>query len=125
MKKITLQDIFDKAWKKFVVECGEPSTNNGVTCMYRTTVDNEVRNCAVGLALSDEQINQIKGNPTFSALYDCQPDWFDINTKLSLDTFQNRLHDDLIRFLGKPRYIEDIRNQYLLVAKDYNLKVPE
>lgn len=129
MKKITLQDIFDKAWKKFVVECGGPSTNNGTTCMYRTTVDNEVRYCAVGLALSDEQINQIKGNPDFPALCEYYPQWFDIDRQslnsYRLSRFQIRLHDGLIDLLGKPEYIEDIRDEYLLVAKDYNLKVPE
>jgi len=128
-KKITLQDIFDKAWRKFVVECGKPATSDGDTCLYKVTVDGEVRNCAVGLALSEEQISKIIGNPDFPALCEYYPQWFDIDRQslnsYRLSRFQIRLHDGLIDLLGNPEYIEDIRYEYLLVAKDYNLKVPE
>lgn len=126
-KKITLQDIFDKAWRKFVVECGKPATSDGDTCLYKVTVDGEVRNCAVGLALSEEQISKIIGNPSFSTLYFIHPEWFDISdyNKFELVSFQVRLHDSLIKFLGKPEEIDTIKDAYISVAKDYYLKVPE
>jgi hypothetical protein len=121
--KITLQQIIDAAWQKFIAEDGLPSTEGG-WCSYRTK---DGRACAIGLCLPDGHPATTSGDGFYS-LTSAYPDLFaegihDLGPTY-LDNFQRRLHDDL-QCEGKWQQSRDERAaKYRGVAKDYGLTLP-
>lgn len=130
---ITLQSIFNAAWQKFIVEDGEPASetvinNRGCvwhSCKYLTK---DGKKCVVGLMLPDGHESQ-KATCDFSRLVELYPELFDDDVKnttpaMLLD-FQFSLHDTL-QCKGKwTLNKEDMKQEYIRVAKVYNLTVPD
>jgi hypothetical protein len=125
MNRITLQDIFNKAWQHFIIEDNPPATELMMgmhVCRYLTL---DGRKCAVGLALPNnpEVQEQCCGFETLVVDY---PDLFseDLTGKSYLREFQNRLHDKLQRDGNWAYGKEQMKHSYLSVAEEYGLTVP-
>lgn len=130
--KITLQHIFNLAWKEFIVNEGKPSTRGQTdTCMY---LNDEGRKCAVGLALPDGHPAH-KSKYSFPNLVINYPELFDKSIieldmggsieMRSLKYFQYDLHDRLIDGDGNWKYsLDERKEKYINVAKTYGLVVP-
>lgn len=120
--KITMQKVFDAAWDAFVIKGRSPAvTKEDGICTYR---DSNGNRCAVGLVMTDEQIDIIV-QETYSSYAGCiasvrtiiemYPEWFDVPDELinlgrlmALDSrfmayasyfrhLQNELHDGLVK----------------------------
>jgi hypothetical protein len=130
-KPISLQDIFNAAWQAFIVEDKPPAADEH-GCNYLSKTGNK---CAVGLCLPDgHSAQQCPGS--FSILVERHPSLFDAQVKslstLQLNDFQASLHDSLLGkydpvsgtrgWAGKARVRAAI---YRVVAKAYNLTIPE
>ena len=122
---ITPQSIFNAAWQRFIIEKRPPCIKD-VQCAY----EHNGNNCAVGAAMTREQLNQIKeqgdDHETADNLAIKYPDWF----KGEITTFyeiQKSLHDSLVDFdNGLWRYpFETIEKQYREVASTFDLTIPE
>ncbi len=83
---ITLQRVFNLAWQAFIVEGKPPATLKG-QCTYRffraSTEDptgQELSKCAIGLALTGEQLDKIAArhmaNLPINIIVGRFPDWF-------------------------------------------------
>ena len=132
IEKISLQKIFNLAWEHFIVRDEPPAVYNGA-CMYLTR---DGRKCAVGLALPDGHPSQ-KFECSFAHLVEGHPELFDesvkrmtrLRTRLRLDEFQRRLHDSMSDRVsdnaGWCYTLDERKEEYLAVAKDYGLTVPE
>jgi hypothetical protein len=119
--KITLQQIIDAAWQKFIVENAPPAVDSDGLCVYRVASG---ARCAVGLCLPDT--GGFSGS--FSVLVDEHPSIFDSELlemmPTKLDAFQRRLHDGL-QSHGQWLQPREARAQdYRNVAKDYGLTLP-
>jgi hypothetical protein len=136
LKKITLQDIFDKAWQAFIIEDKPPAvefdSDKGKYCCRYLTPDG--KKCAIGLSLPDHHEAQDSiGN--FGAVIIEYQELFDTalvskvakEGYLRLANFQGRLHDDLInKQTGEWRYdLEERKQRYIAVAKEYDLIIPK
>lgn len=132
MKRVSLQDIFNAAWQKFVLEDNPPAVDPSLpmNCQYLTT---DGRKCAVGLCIPDghEFQNMFSGFGDVVCadrerwegehLFDAKIHSMNIEY---LNDFQSRLHDDL-QMSGQWLQDQDgRRSDYLKVAYDYGLKVP-
>lgn len=134
---ITLQAIFNAAWAHFIVGDGKPAYF-AHACRY---LDNNGNKCAVGLCIPDgHEAQSLEGD--FQELVENYPELFDdrilaiyketktkhcaYNTDLSLQNFQYSLHDGLINRNTEQWAFskERMRDEYLDVAKRYNLTVP-
>jgi hypothetical protein len=120
--KITMQKVFDAAWDAFVIKGRSPAvTKEDGICTYRDAKGNR---CAVGLVMTDEQIDIIL-QETYSShagsiasvrtIIEMHPEWFDVPDGLinlgrlmALDSrfiayastfrhLQNELHDGLVK----------------------------
>jgi hypothetical protein len=119
--KITMQKVFDAAWNAFVVQRKPPAvTREDGICTYRDAKGNR---CAVGLVMTDEQVDMIL-RETYSShsgsiasvrtVIEFHPEWFDapeirvgspiksLNPAFAeyASTFrhlQNDLHDSLVK----------------------------
>ena len=130
----SLQRIFDAAWEHFIINKSPPAVSEDVlrdgslfyTCQYRTK---DGLKCAVGLCIPDGHPVQVENSclPDLVVKYpDLFPDLVDDDPD-ELEKFQAQLHDDLTnRKSGKWICMpEEMREHYLLIADEYNLKVPE
>ena len=129
MNKLSLQDIFNAAWQRFVVETGKPAMYNG-NCQY---VTNTSEMCAVGCALPNELLKEIvkehlNGAP-FSGIVSTYPEYFDDSifdySGNVLNEFQACLHDNIESFLGDVEHKEEVKAIYTKVAQRFNLNIPE
>lgn len=132
MSKITLQEIFNKAWQHFIVEENKPAVfrkdpRDTFTCCYLTE---DGRKCAIGLALPDNHECQ-KVQASFDVVAQRFPELFD-DQILRLNPynaywFQKRLHDDLVDpYTGNWKFnLEARKASYLEAAKEFSLTVPE
>lgn len=129
IKELSLQNIFNAAWQRFVVELAKPAIYNG-SCQYIT---NTSEMCAVGCALPDELLKEIvkehlNGAP-FSGIVSMYPEYFanDIFDYRgdSLNEFQACLHDNIESLLGQSEHKEEVKDLYMKVAQRFNLTVPE
>lgn len=120
----TLQKIFNKAWQHFIVENNLPAVREDDICQYLTI---EGRKCAIGLCIPDGHPAQNYGG-SFGGLVNKYPDLFPGLVDMDEDyvnEFQKRLHDDL-QADGEWLFSkEEMKNEYLAVAKDYRLTIPE
>jgi hypothetical protein len=127
--KITLQQIFDAAWQRFIVEEAEPCTkkiagSKVFSCVYR---GNGNSRCAVGLVLPDELLDETEDTcMNFRELKESFPSFFDIPEDTNLSNFQMNLHDSYVNpFRGD--WIDSLKERkeaYLRVAEEYNLTIP-
>ena len=126
MGKITVQQIFDAAWQKFIVEGAPPALHAGF-CAYRTP---DGRACAVGLCLPDGHPSTRSGD-AFDDLIEAYPELFAPDVLAlsgeSAERFQRWLHDGHVdTYSGTWRNSINERAQaYRQVAKEYGLTVPE
>lgn len=122
-RPITLQQIFNAAWKHFIIGNGKPAYNpENDLCLYE---DEKGNKCAVGLKLPKKYRLD---NISFPNLVDKYPSLFSHNLRLQgynkLNYFQAQLHDAL-QVNGKWNYTKkDRRKQYKKIAKEFNLKIP-
>ncbi len=126
MRKITLQSIFNKAWKHFIAGNGKPAANEHGHCAYCLP---NGRKCAIGLS-SPVTMNNPDApaeNVVFSSIVNNMPSLFAKNLYLQgdLDFFQASLHDNLQRKGRWEAPKRDRRAAYIAVAKEYGLKVPK
>lgn len=140
MSEITLQDIFDKAWQAFIVENKLPALmihedKGYVLCCYD---DGNGNSCAVGLALPKDHPAR-KRTTSFASMVYAYPELFARSVTSytwtilgyeTLDNFQRDLHDgmvdyDTMNWSEEFQDVENRKNRYLEVAKEFNLKVPE
>lgn len=125
-KTISLQDIFDAAWQKFIVEDAPPAVSAQGCCSYLTE---DGRKCAVGLCIPDGHKAQTIKDIGFSGLVHPFPElWADDVMGLTftaLDIFQNSLHDAHTNYTGDWTSSKENREQaYRKVAQDYGLTIP-
>lgn len=132
-KPISLQDIFDAAWQAFIIDDKLPATTGAGGCSYLTS---DGRKCAVGLCLPEGHETQNFWG-CLSELVERHPELFDDQMKAmkytDLNEFQAALHDTLTSHEYKQG--EMIRGWcmssshratiYRVVAKAYNLTIPE
>lgn len=123
---ITPQSVFNAAWQRFIVEKRLPCIR-GKSCAY----EHNGNNCAVGAAMSPEQIEEIKrrhyNDEPVSTLMETFPEWFSgIISGAEFDTIQRLLHDSLVDFdHGNWRYsLEERENRYRELAAKHNLTIP-
>lgn len=125
---ITLQRVFDAAWKKFIVEKGEPAyeiSPRSSGCAYLTP---DGRKCAIGLLIPDGHPAQ-RARVWVSSLYEIHPELFPSERfDDRLRSAQMALHDSHTGFsLGRVTWdssLEDRRTIYLAFAKQHQLTVP-
>lgn len=141
---ITLQDIFNAAWKHFVEQDNPPAVNrlgdNNYTCTYLT---GDGRKCAVGLCIPDGHVAQqcICG---FSDLIDINKDLFPTeHAKLhagdttgawpsehgKYSNFQGMLHDSMVdlytgKWKSKYSTPDKRRANYIEAASRFHLTIP-
>jgi hypothetical protein len=129
-KPISLQDIFNAAWQAFIVEDKPPAISLGGGCLYD---DGKGNKCAVGLCLPEGH-DALRVEVPFSDLVEIYPALFDAQIRdmpqWELDDFQRVLHDGLINRKGSASgcWANDklVRTPvYRVVAKAYNLTIPE
>ena len=129
IEKISLQKIFNLAWEHFIVRDEPPAVYNGA-CMYLTR---DGRKCAVGLALPEGHMMQNLRVP-FGTMVEMYPEMFDEDVRSTsarnLSLFQFRLHDHMafrggVTEVAWVRTLDERKEAYLAVAKDYGLTVPE
>lgn len=137
-RKITLQAIFDAAWEAFIVNDNPPAVEYDY-CAYCTT---DGRRCAIGLAMTDEQLaivkefieqqvnsNQQPGIDTIIKLYH---EWFDLSCAATRGAAASKfryaqisLHDGLLDLNTSKFLSKDIRiKSYLNFANIFGLTVP-
>ena len=127
----SLQKIFNKAWKHFIVGNGKPAIgsfagNTCNKCMYLTPEGNK---CAIGLCIPNKHKSQHFDGPfedlilKFPKLF---PDLVDYDSN-QLHDFQRDLHDQLIyQDIKKWKYSKKERKKrYIKVATKYNLTIPK
>lgn len=127
MKPISLQDIFNAAWQRFVVEQAQPG-HNGRYCAYRGKNDSR---CAIGAAIPDELYDPEMEGCQFGGIVGKFPDLFDGQIRgmdsMELDNFQTELHDYLFYTGDGHRQYpspDQVEQAYRRVAATYNLEVP-
>ena len=122
-ERIALQDIFDKAWQKFIVEDNPPALNEWGQCVYRNASGHR---CAVGWSLPDGEWLDDKGS--FSELVVNYPHLFDENMfeidHEDLDTFQRLLHDSLKTFSFCWPDKQVMIDSYKEAAAEFDLDIP-
>lgn len=125
MKPITLQDIWNAGWQKFVIEQAPLAYDHSEgKCFYRTKDDHK---CVVGLVLPETDPNYreiIKDNCAFYTVVSRYSYLFDDSVFQLMEdecnNFQKCLHDSLTDKSQNER-----KTKYLEVAKRYNLTLPE
>ena len=136
-RKLNLQTIFNKAYRHFVLNGGEPAVRkvpithmrNGFKCCY----EYRGKQCAIGCALPKGHAAR-KHRGTFPRLVHEFPELFtkqviNWNEKKNmfhgLGDFQSRLHDGLIdKETLKWKEGVNLKAEYEKVAADYGLTVP-
>jgi len=127
---ITLQQIFNLAWQKFIIEQAPPAMSfdrrdREFRCEY---VTKDGSRCAVGLAIPVEQLTYEEQTVTFPSLVDRYPEWFDASVcaNYHLREFQASLHDDLAsKETGQWKFSNsEMADMYRVVAENFNLTVP-
>lgn len=123
------QDIYNASWKKFIVEDGEPSVEDG-NCVYLTE---DGRKCSIGLCIPDGHYFQ-RERCFITGLRDRFPEDFaklfapDVCSmdRISLENFQRELHDELAnkRSGGWLMPKQWRKERYITIAKLYKLEVP-
>lgn len=133
-KPLSLQELFDNAWKAFIIGDAKPAIkkiinqygDEEVRCCY---LDDNGNKCAIGVSLPDGHPSQsyISG---FGLLTKHYPELFDISVKslsmIQRSLFQQDLHDllfniDTLEFPPK----EEMKQIYIKVAERFNLTIPE
>lgn len=119
----SLQKIFNAAWNRFIVNDNPPSATVW-GCKYLTP---DGRKCAIGLCIPEGHEAQYYIGSFSNLLYnysDLFPDLIDMDDEY-LNEFQERLHDNLrCGTHGWKFNKEEMKNEYLAVAEDYNLTIP-
>ena len=140
--KVTLQDIFNAAWQRFIVEEAPPAADNlceeygeddpHYVCKYLTK---DGRKCAVGLCIPDGHPVQ-KMSSNFGALLDRDDKpaagIFDESvytlSHSERHNFQRDLHDGMLDATTGQWHeafpIQKRREEYIKVAAKYNLNIP-
>jgi hypothetical protein len=124
--KITLQQIIDAAWQKFIVEDAPPAVGSDGLCDYRVASG---ARCAVGPCLPEAGYSF---TGSFSGVVREYPSLFDSELvamargdyALKLDSFQRRLHDGLQSHGQWLHPRDDRARQYRNVAESYGLTLP-
>lgn len=133
-KPLSLQDLFDNAWKAFIIGDAKPAFDKVLnrygdeetTCRY---LDGDGNKCAIGVSLPDGHSSQ-DYNKGFGALVNDYPELFDDSVKslsvVRLSIFQQDLHDMLfnpntLEFPPK----EEMKKAYIKVAEKFGLTIPE
>ena len=122
---ITPQSIFNAAWQRFIVEGRLPCIKEK-RCAY----SHDGNNCAVGAAMTEDQIQKIteEGIADYMVddIMDAHPDWF-IGEKEAIINLQYHLHDKLVHMDSGSwnRDKEAREDQYRRVAKTYGLEIPK
>lgn len=133
-KPLSLQDLFDNAWKAFIIGDAKPAFDKVLnrygdeetTCRY---LDGDGNKCAIGVSLPDGHSSQ-DYNKGFGALVNDYPELFDDSVKslsvVRLSIFQQDLHDMLfnpntLEFPPK----EEMKKAYIKVAEKFCLTIPE
>jgi hypothetical protein len=128
--KIKPQEVFNRAWQRFIVEGAKPALGPGalpngrLVCTYLTQDGDK---CAIGLCIPD-------GHRAQSCVYAVQDaykkgymeDLMDEEDTEVLQNLQFELHDGLIDF-DKNDWAytpETLKKEYMNVARRYNLTVP-
>ena len=122
---ITLQDLFDAAWRAFIVEDKPPAVTR-IGCHYLTPDGSK---CAVGLVLPEGHPAQ-RRTERFSVLVRTYPKlWADDVRSMPdvvLNQLQRALHDDLAH-TGRPEWASGRATReavYRDIAAEYRLTVP-
>lgn len=127
MTKITLQMIWDAAFKEFILLNNPPAAEQifeggNYHCRYTTR---DGRHCAVGLVLPEEY----PLSEMMDTLVDKIPDWFDesVLTQSDLSCFQTQLHDVMVNDkTGKWTYSRKERwVLYMITANEFKCKLPD
>lgn len=136
MAKLTLQQVFSKAYQTFVLKEGRPALTSTVGCSYRTK---DGRKCIIGLAIPDELYDPVIEGRNLAAvttpskepeegdkkLKEIVEQIFETNDLLALLSLQN-IHDghaltqDDGQWNDFPHFVDEMR----VFAKKHNLEVP-
>lgn len=134
-KPLSLQDLFDNAWRVFIIGDAKPAFNKVVNEYYGNEetvcryLDDNGNKCAIGVSLPDGHPSQnyTKG---FGLLVNNYPELFDDSVKslsvIRLSIFQQDLHDvlfDLNTLEFPPK--EEMKKAYIKVAEKFGLTIPE
>lgn len=133
-KPLSLQNLFDNAWKAFIIGDAKPAFDKvlnyygdeDTVCRY---LDGDGNKCAIGVSLPDGHPSQnyTKG---FGILTEDYPELFDDYVKslsmIQRNIFQQDLHDflfdiDTLEFPPK----EEMKKAYIKVAEKFGLTIPE
>lgn len=114
-KPVTLQELFNTGWKKFVIDNEPKSVNSYGSCRYRGQNNTA---CIIGIYLPDDLAYKYDKELILGdEIAENHPEIFDENTRPNIwRRAQRELHDDL--GLG-PR-----KEQYEYFAKKHNLTIP-
>ncbi len=122
MKKLTLQNVFDRAWKWFVVEGHPQSIEKGSTsCLYRGP---KGAKCAIGICIPDKMYNKEMEGEAVDDLYESFPEvkkLFACKLKSLMDFQQVHDADNYYKFEWK-EVIEERLRKYGLI---HRLRVPK
>lgn len=123
---ITLQEIFNKAWQRFIVEGAKPCavhTSDTFSCRYR---DGRGGACAIGLCIPSLAI--LEGSSAVSIVARV-PELFDKNVRAEdVGRLQKGLHDRLCTTQGGEVVwaysLEERKSMYRGIAMAFSLYVP-
>ena len=114
-----LQSVFSTVWHEFVVNHRERAAKDGV-CLYRggdRDPESDVR-CIIGVCIPNDLYDPALEHNTIGTLCHGKPAWYkrvfngiDVDALIDLQA----IHDDCF---------ENIREQLIQFAKDYNLQWP-
>jgi hypothetical protein len=133
-KRISLQPMFDKAWKRFVVEKRRPGFSGGI-CSYRSMREKgghtEECRCAVGWSLPnipailERQVGLPSLVEAYPFLFEKDLVYLEHKSKV-LHDIQYRLHDKCVSKADGEWYSDvDLSKVYREFAEEFGLKVPE
>lgn len=139
-KALSLQDIFNAAWNRFIVNNGPPAADKNGDCVY---YDPSTKNrCAIGAAFNLNQIRELNkyadttGDSssalTAGQVVDKFPQWFDTGTMtdedfaLALNVLQYNLHDSLMSTKSSKWSATKVDRvkAYKQYAERYSLQIP-
>lgn len=119
---ITAQQVFDAAWKNFVLENNAPG-HQGHSCRYLTE---DGKKCAVGLCIPDGHPAQRHSSPVEGLSLE-YPNLFCKDEVKLIASMQYELHDGLVNvYEGGWMFSQrERREEYINFAERHGLTIPE